>query len=128
MTVIPLPSRAGIPLLGGFAPAMSAIESCTRGLSAKVAPSGIRVLGLRPDEMSDSRTIREVFGLQAKANGRGATRVYACGRNGACMLTRASCRWTSTSPTRARSSAWHGSSAPLSIGDVLRHPRESRQW
>ncbi|GAC1456318.1 MAG: SDR family oxidoreductase [Steroidobacteraceae bacterium] len=69
MTVTPLPSRAGIPLLGGFAPAMSAVESLTRGLSAELAPHGIRVLGLRVDAMPESGTIKEVFGIHARACG-----------------------------------------------------------
>jgi NAD(P)-dependent dehydrogenase (short-subunit alcohol dehydrogenase family) len=69
MTVTPLPARAGVPLLGGFAPAMSAVESLTRGLSAELAPHGIRVVGLRPDGMPDSGTIKEVFGIHAKNYG-----------------------------------------------------------
>ena len=67
MTVTPLPARAGVPLLGGFAPAMSAVEGLTRGLSAELAPHGIRVVGLRMDGMPDSGTIKEVFGIHAKA-------------------------------------------------------------
>ena len=69
MTVTPLPARAGVPLLGGFAPAMSAVEGLTRGLSAELAPHGIRVVGLRTDGMPDSGTIQEVFGIHAKAYG-----------------------------------------------------------
>ncbi len=69
MTVSPLPARAGVPLLGGFAPAMSAVESLTRGFSAELAPYGIRVVGLRPDGMPDSGTIKEVFGIHAKNYG-----------------------------------------------------------
>jgi NAD(P)-dependent dehydrogenase (short-subunit alcohol dehydrogenase family) len=69
MTVTPLPARAGVPLLGGFAPAMSAVEGLTRGLSAELAPYGIRVVGLRTDGMPDSGTIKEVFGIHAKAYG-----------------------------------------------------------
>jgi len=56
-------------LLGGFAPAMSAVEGLTRGLSAELAPHGIRVVGLRADGMPDSGTIQEVFGIHAKAHG-----------------------------------------------------------
>ena len=69
MTVTPLPARAGVPLLGGFAPAMSAVEGLTRGLSAELAPHGIRVVGLRPDGMPESGTIKEVFGIHAKNYG-----------------------------------------------------------
>ena len=59
----------GIPLMGGVAPAMSAVEALTRDLSAELAPHGIRVVGLRPQGMPDSGTIKEVFGLHAKAWG-----------------------------------------------------------
>lgn len=69
LTLTPLPARAGVPLLGGFAPAMSAVEGLTRGLSAELAPHGIRVVGLRVDGMPDSGTIKEVFGIHAKAYG-----------------------------------------------------------
>jgi NAD(P)-dependent dehydrogenase (short-subunit alcohol dehydrogenase family) len=69
MTVTPIVSRAGIPLLGGFAPAMGAIEVLTRNLSAELAPHGIRVAGLRADGMPESGTIKEVFGIHAKVLG-----------------------------------------------------------
>ncbi len=69
MTVTSIPSRTGIPLMGGVAPAMSAVEALTRDLSAELAPQGIRVVGLRPQGMPDSGTIKEVFGLHAKAYG-----------------------------------------------------------
>ncbi len=69
MAVTSTPSRAGLPNMGGVAPAMSAVESLTRGLSAEFASHGIRVVGLRPHGMPDSRTIKEVFGLHAKAIG-----------------------------------------------------------
>jgi NAD(P)-dependent dehydrogenase (short-subunit alcohol dehydrogenase family) len=48
---------------------MSAVEGLTRGLSAELAPHGIRVVGLRADGMPDSGTIQEVFGIHAKAHG-----------------------------------------------------------
>jgi NAD(P)-dependent dehydrogenase (short-subunit alcohol dehydrogenase family) len=69
MTVTSIPSRMGIPLMGGVAPAMSAVEALTRDLSAELAPMGIRVVGLRPHGMPESGTIKEVFGLHAKAWG-----------------------------------------------------------
>ena len=69
MTVTSIPSRTGIPLMGGVGPAMGAVESLTRGLSAELAPHGIRVVGLRPHGMPESGTIKEVFGLHAKAWG-----------------------------------------------------------
>jgi NAD(P)-dependent dehydrogenase (short-subunit alcohol dehydrogenase family) len=69
MTVTAVPSRADIPLVGGFAPAQSAVEALTRGVSAELAPHGIRVVGLRPDGMPETGTIKEVFGIHAKAWG-----------------------------------------------------------
>lgn len=67
MTVTSTPARTGIPLMGGVGPAMAAVEALTRGLSAELAPHGVRVVGLRPTGMPDSATIQEVFGLHAKA-------------------------------------------------------------
>ena len=69
MTVTSVPSRTGIPLMGGVGPAMAAVEALTRNLSAEFAGQGIRVVGLRPQGMPDSGTIKEVFGLHAKAWG-----------------------------------------------------------
>ena len=69
LTVTPVVSRAGIPLIGGFAPAMSAVEQLTRNLSAELASHGIRVVGLRADGMPETGTIKEVFGIHAKAYG-----------------------------------------------------------
>lgn len=67
MAVTSTPARSGIPLTGGVGPAMSAVESLTRGLSTEFAPHGVRVVGLRPVGMPDSDTIKEVYGLHAKA-------------------------------------------------------------
>ena len=69
LTVTPVVSRASVPLLGGFAPAMAALEALTRNFSIELAPHGIRVLGMRADGMPDSATIKEVFGIHAKAYG-----------------------------------------------------------
>jgi NAD(P)-dependent dehydrogenase (short-subunit alcohol dehydrogenase family) len=69
MTVTSVPSRTGIPLTGGLGPAMSAVEALTRSLSAELALHGIRVVGLRPDGMPESGTIKEVFGIHAKSSG-----------------------------------------------------------
>ena len=69
MTVTSIPSRTGIPLVGGLGPAMAAVEQITRNLSAELAPHGIRVVGLRPQGMPETGTIKEVFGLHAKAWG-----------------------------------------------------------
>jgi NAD(P)-dependent dehydrogenase (short-subunit alcohol dehydrogenase family) len=69
MTVTSIPSRTGIPFIGGGGPAMSAVESLTRSLSAELAPQGIRVVGLRPQGMPETPRIKESFALYAKASG-----------------------------------------------------------
>ena len=48
---------------------MSAVEQITRNLSAELAPQGIRVVGLRPQGMPETGTIKEVLGLHSKAYG-----------------------------------------------------------
>ena len=69
MRVTALHSRTGIPLVGGYGPAMAAMEALTRGLSAELAPHGIRVVGLRPQAMPETDTIREAFEPRAAASG-----------------------------------------------------------
>ena len=69
MTVTALHSRIGLPLVGGYGPAMAAKEALTRDLSAELAPHGIRVVGLRPQGMPETRTIRDAFEPRAKATG-----------------------------------------------------------
>jgi NAD(P)-dependent dehydrogenase (short-subunit alcohol dehydrogenase family) len=69
MTVTALHSRTGIPLVGGYGPAMAAKEALTRRLSAELAPQGIRVVGLRPQAMPETATIREAFEPRAKVSG-----------------------------------------------------------
>ena len=69
MRVTALHARTGIPMVGGFGPAMAAMEALTRGLSAELAPHGIRVVGLRPQAMPETRTIREAFEPRAEASG-----------------------------------------------------------
>jgi NAD(P)-dependent dehydrogenase (short-subunit alcohol dehydrogenase family) len=69
MTVTSIPSRTGIPFVGGGGPAMAAVEALTRGLSAELAPQGIRVVGLRPQGMPETGRIKESFELYAKASG-----------------------------------------------------------
>jgi NAD(P)-dependent dehydrogenase (short-subunit alcohol dehydrogenase family) len=69
MTVTSVPSRTGIPLVGGGGPAMSAVEQLTRNLSAELAPHGVRVVGLRPQGMPETGRIKENFGVYAKALG-----------------------------------------------------------
>lgn len=69
MTVTALHSRIGVPLVGGYGPAMAAKEALTRDLSAELAPHGIRVVGLRPQGMPETPTIRDAFAPRAKASG-----------------------------------------------------------
>jgi NAD(P)-dependent dehydrogenase (short-subunit alcohol dehydrogenase family) len=69
MTVTTLHSRTGLPLVGGFGPAMAAKEALTRDLSVELAPHGIRVVGLRPQAMPETATIRDAFEPRAKASG-----------------------------------------------------------
>src|SRR5712692_6003190 len=69
MTVTALHSRTGLPLAGGYGPAMAAKEALTRDLSAELAPHGIRVVGLRPQALPETRTIKEAFERRATATG-----------------------------------------------------------
>jgi NAD(P)-dependent dehydrogenase (short-subunit alcohol dehydrogenase family) len=69
MTVTSSPSRVAIPHMGGVAVAMAAEETLIRNLSAELGPKGVRAVGLRPQGMPDSDTIKEVYSLHAKANG-----------------------------------------------------------
>ena len=69
MTVTASHSRTGIPLVGGYGPAQAVKESLTRSLSAELAPHGIRVVGLRPQAMPETETIREAYEPRAGASG-----------------------------------------------------------
>jgi NAD(P)-dependent dehydrogenase (short-subunit alcohol dehydrogenase family) len=69
MTVTTLQSRTGFPTAGGFGPAMAAKEALTRQLSAELAPHGIRVVGLRPQGIPETDSLREAFEPRAKASG-----------------------------------------------------------
>ena len=69
MTVTSTPSRTGVPFVGGGGPAMAAVEALTRGLSAELAPQGIRVVGLRPQGMPETARIKESFEGYARASG-----------------------------------------------------------
>src|SRR5712692_7094033 len=64
MTVTALHSRTGLPLVGGYGPAMAAKEALTRDLSAELAPHGIRVVGLRPHGIPETPTMKDVFELK----------------------------------------------------------------
>jgi NAD(P)-dependent dehydrogenase (short-subunit alcohol dehydrogenase family) len=69
MTVTTLQSRTGFPTAGGFGPAMAAKEALTRQLSAELAPYGIRVVGLRPQGIPETDSLKEAFEPRAKASG-----------------------------------------------------------
>jgi NAD(P)-dependent dehydrogenase (short-subunit alcohol dehydrogenase family) len=69
MTVTALLSRTGVPLVGGYGSAMAAKEALTRDLSAELAPQGIRVVGLRPQGMPETGSLKEAFEPRAKASG-----------------------------------------------------------
>ncbi len=69
MTVTALHSRMGFPLVGGYGPEQAAKEALTRNLSAELAPQGIRVVGLRPQGMPETPTIKAAFERGAKASG-----------------------------------------------------------
>jgi NAD(P)-dependent dehydrogenase (short-subunit alcohol dehydrogenase family) len=68
MTATTQHSRMGLPLSGGYGPAMAAEEALTRVLSAELAPHGIRVVGLRPQGIPETRTLAEAFEARAKAS------------------------------------------------------------
>jgi NAD(P)-dependent dehydrogenase (short-subunit alcohol dehydrogenase family) len=69
MTVTALPARKGTPLNGGYGAAMAAKEALTRVLSAQLAPHGIRVVGLRPQAIPETGTLKEAFEARAKVSG-----------------------------------------------------------
>jgi NAD(P)-dependent dehydrogenase (short-subunit alcohol dehydrogenase family) len=64
MTVTALPSRSGTRLNGGYGAAQAAKEALTRDLSAELAPHGIRVVGLRPHGIPETRTMKNVFEIK----------------------------------------------------------------
>jgi NAD(P)-dependent dehydrogenase (short-subunit alcohol dehydrogenase family) len=69
MTVTALPARKGTPLNGGYSAAQAAKEALTRDLSAELAPQGIRVVGLRPHGIPETRTMVDAFEAHAKPSG-----------------------------------------------------------
>jgi NAD(P)-dependent dehydrogenase (short-subunit alcohol dehydrogenase family) len=69
MTVTATHSREGLPLVGGYGPAQATKEALTRDLSAELAPQGIRVVGLRPQAMPETRTIKDAFEPRSQASG-----------------------------------------------------------
>ena len=69
MTATTQHSRTGIPLSGSYGPAMAAEEALTRVLSAELAPQGIRVVGLRPQAIPETGTLKEAVEVRAKVSG-----------------------------------------------------------
>lgn len=64
-----MPVGPRLPLVGGYGPAQAAKEALTRDLSVEFAPHGIRVVGLRPQAMPETPTIKRAFEPRAKASG-----------------------------------------------------------
>ncbi|QUQ64405.1 SDR family NAD(P)-dependent oxidoreductase [Kutzneria sp. CA-103260] len=69
VTLTASPSRMAVPLMGGMAPAWSAIEGLSRGLAAELGPSGVRVVCLNAAGMPETPQLSEVYGLHANAYG-----------------------------------------------------------
>lgn len=69
LTITATPGRMGFPNVGGGTPAFAAVAALTRGLSAELAPQGVRVMCLMPNAIPESSTIRENFVRFAKAAG-----------------------------------------------------------
>jgi NAD(P)-dependent dehydrogenase (short-subunit alcohol dehydrogenase family) len=69
MTATTQHSRMGLALSGGYGPAMAAEEALTRVLSAELAPQGVRVVGLRPQAIPETGTLKEAFEVRAKISG-----------------------------------------------------------
>ena len=69
MTITAIPSRAGFPLQGGYGAAQAAKEALTRALSVELAPRGVRVVGLRPNGLPETESLRDAFESRARALG-----------------------------------------------------------
>jgi NAD(P)-dependent dehydrogenase (short-subunit alcohol dehydrogenase family) len=69
LTITATPSRLAFPNVGGGAPAFAAIAALTRSLSVELAPQGVRVMGLMPNAIPETGTIRESFERYAKVTG-----------------------------------------------------------
>jgi NAD(P)-dependent dehydrogenase (short-subunit alcohol dehydrogenase family) len=69
MTATTQHARMGLPLSGGYGPAMAAEEALTRVLSAELAPHGVRAVGLRPQAIPETGTLREAFEARARTSG-----------------------------------------------------------
>jgi NAD(P)-dependent dehydrogenase (short-subunit alcohol dehydrogenase family) len=69
MTITSLPARTGSRLNGGYGTAHAGKDALTRDLSVELAPQGIRVVGLRPHGMPETRTMRDLYDTKAEALG-----------------------------------------------------------
>lgn len=65
----PEPARMGATLVGGMGPMWAALEGLNRGLSAEVAPHGVRAVVLRTTGMPETPTIDVVFSVHAEGEG-----------------------------------------------------------
>ena len=61
MTVSALPARKGTLLNGGYGPGQAVKEAMTRDLSAELAPSGVRVVAIRPHGIPETETMRHSY-------------------------------------------------------------------
>jgi 3-oxoacyl-[acyl-carrier protein] reductase len=59
LTLTATPAGIGYPMVGGFGPACSAMESFSTNLAAELGPHGVRVVNIRSGGSLDSRPFRE---------------------------------------------------------------------
>lgn len=88
LTLTATPAKAAAPLVGGMAPAWSAIEALTRTLATELGPQGIRVVCLRSDGLPETDTITEVYGLHAEGAGLDSHKAFQSLMEGMTLLKR----------------------------------------
>lgn len=59
LTLTATPAGIGYPMVGGFGPACSAMETFSTNLAAELGPHGVRVVNIRSAGSLDSRPFRE---------------------------------------------------------------------
>ena len=69
LTLSASPGKLAVPLVLAISTVTAAIEGMTRSLAAEWGPKGIRVLGIRPEGMPETRTIQQSFDVIAQAAG-----------------------------------------------------------
>jgi 3-oxoacyl-[acyl-carrier protein] reductase len=79
------PGRMASTLTGAFASACALIESFSRSLAAEVGSNGVRVVCLRSTGSPEAPTVREVFDLHAKAEGKTPEEFQAAMAKGAAL-------------------------------------------